>query len=462
MTAPFSVQLAEWALSLTHDEVPADLIQDACHRVLDVIGTVVAGAWEPLGEAMIASAAELGAGDETCLIPTGRPVPASSAVLVHGTLGHAIDFDDTHTATLVHPSVPVVATALAVGHKTGADTREILACVVIGNEVLCRLGMVAPMAFHRSGLHPTSVLAPPGAALLAARLRGLDTAQAVHAIGISGSQASGILESFADGTWVKTMHPGWAAHGGVVAASLAAAGFTGPATMLEGRFGLFKSHVQREDETLDFDAMTRSLGIEWEARRCSLKAYACAHVIHPYIDLAINLARDGIDPASIDRIEAPIQQKYLPVVGEPREAKIAPRTPTHARASLQFCIASALLRGNLDPSAFLQPALSDQTTRDLAARVEATADRHEVSQGQFRGELTVTLKNGRQIHRTQDNVRGSIAHPLSEGEILDKFRANVDGTYTPEQADEVIQACLSMDDGYPVEKLIHTCLARQG
>lgn len=458
--AVYAAHLAEWVLEFGVGDIPDDLRTDARYRVLDVLGNIFAGSREPLGEAITRAAAAFGAGNEARLLPSGARVPATTAALMNGTLGHALDYDDTHNATLVHPSVPVVVTVLALGDGGRLDGDGLLAAVVAGNEAFCRLGMVAPMAFHRSGLHPTAVLGPPATALVAAKVLGLDTATAVNAVGISGSQASGILESFADGTWVKTMHPGWAAHGGIMAARLAEVGFTGPSTVFEGRFGLFHSHIQRAEETLDFDAITRDLGSHWEVRACSLKPYACAHVIHPYIDLALDLHREGLNPEVVTRITAPIQARYIPVVGEPREIKIAPRTPTHARASLPYCIAAGLLRGRLDLVGFSPDAIAEASVRELAAKIVVVEDRTETSTGQFRGELRVDLADGSRLTRTQEYNRGSVANPLSHDEIIGKFLENADGTLDERDAIRVAETCMALGSGASVTDLIDSCLAR--
>ncbi len=454
----FAERLATWVLDFRPGDIPDDLRNDARYRVLDVLGNILAGSREPLGEAMLRAAPAFGAGDEARLLPSGMPVPGATAALVNGTLGHALDYDDTHNATLVHPSVPVVVTALALGPRVGLDGDDLLATVVAGNEVFCRLGMVAPMAFHRSGLHPTSVLGPPVTALVAAKVLGLQASEAVNAVGISGSQASGILESFADGTWIKTMHPGWAAHGGVVAATLAAAGFTGPATVLEGRFGLFRSHVQGVDD-FDLEAMTRDLGRHWEARECSLKPYACAHVIHPYIDLALDLHREGIRAEDIAAISAPIQARYIPVVGAPREIKIAPRTPTHARASLLYCIAAAMHRGHLDLASFSPEAIAEPALLALAAKSFVEEDMTQTTPGQFRGELQIEMADGQIIRRTQEHNRGSVAIPLAHDEIVGKFRENAAGSLNDRDAERVVEACMALGAGASTADLIEACIA---
>lgn len=456
--ATYAEALADWALHLRYEDIPAPLIEDAKSRLLDTIGNMIAGSTEPLALAVQRAAAVFGTGADAKILPSGADLPASTAALVNGTFGHAQDFDDTHNATLVHPSSPVIATALALAKTHSLDSRELLVAVVVGNEVFCRLGMVAPMAFHRSGIHPTAVLGPTATALVAARVMGLDARGAVHAMGISGSQASGILESFADGSWVKTFHAGWAAHSGVIAATLAANEFTGPATVLEGRFGLFKSHVQRDDEDLDFDALTRDLGQHWEIRACSLKPYACAHVIHPYVDLALDLHARGVTNDQIAEITLPVKPGYLPVVCEPRAAKIAPQTPTHARASLPYCVAAAMVRGNLARDAFSPDALRAPDVLSLAARITPERDPTPVLPGQFRGALRVRLRDGTRIELDQHYNRGSAAHPLAQDEIAAKFRDNAEPLLGRARSQRVIDACDCLHMGGAVTDLINLCL----
>lgn len=457
-TPTYAQELADWSLRLRYEDIPAEMIADAKWRVLDTIGNMIAGSAEPLAHAVQRAATAFGAGADAKIIPSGVNVPASTAALVNGTFGHAQDFDDTHTATLVHPSAPVLATAFALAKTHVLDGRDLLVAMVMGNEVFCRLGMVAPMAFHRSGIHPTAVLGPSATALVAARVMGLDAPRAVNAMGISGSQASGILESFADGSWVKTFHAGWAAHSGVMAATLAAHGFTGPTTVLEGRFGLFNSHIQRDDEKLDLGVVTRGLGQDWEIRHLCLKPYACAHVIHPYVDLALNLHARGVNSDQIAEITVPIKPGYMPVVCEPRNAKIAPQTPTHARASLPYCVAAALVRGNLAPDAFAPDALCVPDVLSLAARITAERDMSPDLPGQFRGALQVKLRDGTRIDLDQHHHRGSAAHPLAQVEIAAKFRANVEPHLGHEKIQPIIEACDRLALGGEVTDLINLCL----
>lgn len=392
----------------TLDGLPADIAADGKRRLLDTVGLALAAADAPLGRAVLNGARAMGGGSGARALGSGAVLAPADAALVNGTLAHAMDFDDTHLPSLVHPSAPVIAAALAAGEAADASGADVLAAVIAGNEAACRLGMAAPGAFHKTGLHPTGVLCAPVAALVAARLFGLSADAALHAAGIACSQASGILESYADGTWVKTLHPGWAAHAGIAAARLAGAGFTGPASGLDGRFGLLRSMLDGPDTVLDLDAVAGGLGDRWESRANFYKIHPCAQVILPVADLALAWRAEGLDPASIDAIALAVPARVIPVVCEPRDAKIAPRTGTHARASLAWCTARALLHGDLGIDAFGEAAAADPAVRALAAKATHGPLDPEPDGAGFAGALTLTFTDGRSERRTALSRRG---HP---------------------------------------------------
>src|SRR5262249_39145880 len=155
---------------------------------------------------------------------TKSRVGAASAVLANGTLAHGLDFDDTREDAIVHTGSVAVTTALAVGEAVGASGRAVLEALIAGVEVMCRVGLAVPGRFHARHFHPTSLAGSFAAAAVAGKLRGLTEDRIVHAFGICGSQAGGIIEYLVDGTWTKRLHPGWAAHAGVIAVDLAQSG----------------------------------------------------------------------------------------------------------------------------------------------------------------------------------------------------------------------------------------------
>ena len=457
----YSEQLASWFLDLRLEDLPDDVIEATKLRILDTLGVMLVAVGTPIGNAVRDAVMAMGSGSDSRMIGYGDRTTAMGAALVNGTLAHAMDFDDTHNTTLVHPSAAIVATALAVGEMTAASGDEVLISVAAGNEISCRLGLVAPMAFHRRGFHPTGVLTGLTASMAASRLMGLNAAQLRAAVGINGSQASGLIESFSDGTWVKTLHAGWAASSGITAALLARSGFTGPATVLEGRFGLFNAFVPDASGGLRFEELTKDLGREWEARRCSLKPYPCAHVIHSFVDLALGLHGEGLRGSDVDRIELPISEVYLPVVGEPRDVKLRPKTPTHARASLIYCVAAALHLGHLGIDAFSDERIADPDIIDLAGKMYPVADPHPAPRTQFRGRIVLETTGGRRIERVQEHNKGSLENPMTREEIEAKFNDNAGRLISAEKAAAVHSIVSNLETLKTVSNLVDCCVVQE-
>src|SRR5204863_9374637 len=212
-------RLAAFAASLAFEDVPDDVVASVRLRTLDVLGIALAssrGDWAP---AVIDLAGN--GGRECTVLGTARMAPLPLAILVNGTLAHGLDYDDTHAASITHASAVILPTVLAMAEAHGLDGPSAITAAVAGYEAITRIGMAAPGEFHARGWHATAVCGAFGATLAAGRLEGLDRGRLTAALGIAGSFASGIIEHLEDGPWVKRVHPGWAAHSGVVAAGLA-------------------------------------------------------------------------------------------------------------------------------------------------------------------------------------------------------------------------------------------------
>jgi 2-methylcitrate dehydratase PrpD len=455
----YSRALAEWALGLGRDDLPSDIVETVRLRLLDTIGIMLAATASPIGRAARAGALAMGTGTSSRIVGYGDRCSAMIASLAGGTLAHAMDFDDTHDPSLVHTSASVVPAALAVGEMVEGSGTELLLAVAAGNEINCRLGSVAPMAFHKRGLHPTGLLTGFGAATVAGRMMRLDAPKLQAAMGIHGSQAAGLLESFSDGTWVKTLHPGWAAFGGIAAVHLATHGFTGPAAVLEGRRGLFAALAGELDGGIHYDRLTSELGREWELRRSSVKPYPCAQVIQPFVDLALAAHRQGVRSDDIGAITAPIAEQYLGVVAEPRAAKLRPQTPTHARVSLPYCIAAAIHLGHCNPAAFADDVISDATILNLAERVVCPCDPSPVARGQLRASLVIETRDNRKLESVQDHHRGSPENPIARAEVEAKFEANSERFLPLAQRRTLRNMIDDLPELRSVSRLVDTCIA---
>jgi 2-methylcitrate dehydratase PrpD len=414
MAQALARELAEWSGGVRWTDLAADHQAAVRGWLLDTLGVMLAAVDEPPGRVALDLARRHGGRPESTLVATGERLPAAWAALAHGTLAHTLDFDDTLPGPVVHPGSLVVPAALAAGEAVGADGAAVLGAIAVGYEWAARLGAAAGRGLHARGFHASGVVGPLVAAAVAARLAGLPPARAAEAVGLAGSMAGGLLEFLADGSWSKRLHPGWAAHGGLLAAGLAGAGFPGPPSVLEGRHGLYASFLG--PGAADVSAVARDLGRVWLSREVVTKLYPCAHVIHPFLDGALALrAREGVTAPDVLEVRCQVAPWQVPIVCEPRETKLAPQTEYQARASLPFALAAALTDGRVDLDTFTPAAIARPELRALAARV--THEPTVANDSAFAAALEVETRDGRRL------VAGVTAAPPDPARVRTKFAA---------------------------------------
>lgn len=458
---PGASVVSAWQDRLSFNDIPQAVVADAKLRFLDIIGVSLAASAAPVGEVARRTALRLGAGEEATVFGFGDRVPATSAALANGTMSHALDFDDTHNESVIHVSAPVVTTALAAGELAKASGKAVLTAAIGGAEVTCRIGCVVPGGFHKRGYHPTGVIGTFGAALIAGKLMGLDAAGLRNALGVAGSQASGILEFFSDGSWAKRLHPGWAAHSGMIAAYLAADGFTGPATVFEGRFGLFATHLG--PGSYPMDRVTRGLGEDWTCVRTSFKPYPCGHVVHPFLDAIVSLYReDGLRADDVERITCPTAQWMLPIMCEPREVKLAPESDYHAKFSFQYSVAAALHFGRLGVEAYTDEAIKNPKILTLAAKVFNEIDETAPDSSRFKGWVIVKTKSGQTLERVVEDNWGSERNPLSADDVRHKFRENARLVLSEQRAEQVVEAIDKLETARDINEIMAMCARSAG
>jgi 2-methylcitrate dehydratase PrpD len=301
-----AAQLAAFTTGLSFEALPADVLEAAKCKLLDAYGCGLAAV--ALGEcsAVLRWAARTG-GDGDALV-TGSGLRAAEAALATGTLIHALDFDDTHPESLCHVTAVVGTAAVVAGQAVGATGAQVLVAQVAGSEAVARLGAVASGDWHERGIHPTAACGVFGATLAAGKLMGLDAETLASALGLAGSTSSGLFEYLADGSQTKPFHAGWAAHAGILAAELAAAGLRGPATVVEGRFGLFGA-LLAQDRAADVHAQLADLGERWETTRIAIKPYPTCHFTHAAIEAAAALAAAGVQSADVTAIRSPCRRR---------------------------------------------------------------------------------------------------------------------------------------------------------
>jgi len=458
--APAARRLARFVCGLDAARLPARVVDQASLLALDTLGCGLAAVPLDFGASVLAAARRLGGPPESTLLGGGR-AGAASAVLANATLAHGLDFDDTREDAIVHTGCVAVPVALAVAEATGASGRAALGAIVAAVEVACRVGLAVPGRFHARHFHPTALAGCFGAAAAAGRLYGLDDERLAHAFGVCGSQAAGIIEYLADGSWTKRLHAGWAAHAGVVAALLAREGFTGPRAVLEGDHGLYAAFAGGHDPSR-LEALLGTLGREWEIERLTFKPYPCGSIAQPYMDCAARLRREhGPAPEQIAEVRCRTAAGPVPRLWEPLEAKRRPPNGYAAKFSLPYLVALVLANGHAGLDDFSDAAVADERVLALAARVGYEIDPAIDYPRRFVGHVAVRLRDGRVLEAAQDHPRGGPDSPLTREELEAKFRSNARASLPPDRVEAVVAAVAGLA-GAPGVDALARALQREG
>jgi 2-methylcitrate dehydratase PrpD len=331
MTSP-ARRLARFADSLRLEDIPATVVRAAKLHFLDAIGVGLAASTVPLSAGWADSARKIGGGGgEATVFGHWESLSATMAALVNGTLVHSLEYDDTHIGSVVHGGAVAAPTALAVAQECGADGARLLAGFIAAWECMIRLGLAAPGAYQANGFQISAAGGAIGAAVAAAAIRGVTEDQAVSALGIAGSQASGLLEFLSDGATVKALHPGWAAHTGIAAVALAECGMTGPETILEGRFGFLASFARDPNAAVRLAGHLDTLGQVWHLPDAAFKLYPCCHYIHPFLEAMQALIDGGLSLPKIETITCYVPPPEAPLICEPWQRRQSPASRAAGR-----------------------------------------------------------------------------------------------------------------------------------
>ncbi|QNG36558.1 MmgE/PrpD family protein [Geodermatophilaceae bacterium NBWT11] len=456
-TAALARQVADAVVSIGPDDVPPEVLDRARHLVLDAVGLAYAATAHRFPSVAAEALESLGSGDHPVLGMKTRLSPRDAAVL-NGVLVHGLDFDDTHIGAVTHVSASALPAALSAAVAADATTRDLLLAYVLGVEVAARVGLAGAGAFHDLGFHPTALAGAFGAAVAAGKVAGLDADQLVAAQGVVGSMAAGLLEFLEDGAWTKRLHPGWAAQSGLTAAAFAKAGWTGPAAVYEGRFGLFATHLAGRDTHPELVA--ESLGTRWETAETAVKPYPVCHFAHAFADAALSLREQhGLTAADVAGIRCAIHPVPGKVVCEPAAAKWAPRDEYDAKFSLPYIVATTLARGRFTLAELEESALRDPEVLALTRLVDVVPDPDSAFPTAYSGWVEVTTTDGRVLtHREQVN-RGHADRPLTNADVVLKYRESMAPVADEATTERVLAAVLALGDDTPARTFAEACAA---
>ncbi|MBX6374453.1 MAG: MmgE/PrpD family protein [Acetobacteraceae bacterium] len=443
--APVTRELAAFVAGLQADRLSPELRERTRFLVLDLVGNIVRGRHDAESTAPLLAAARalgFGAGSSAVFGDSARYTPAGAALL-NGALAHSLDFDDTHAAGSLHPGAPVIPAALAAAEMAGADGRTVLAGIVAGYEVTCRLALALPAGDHYDrGYHPTATCGAFGAAAAAARVFGLDAERVEHAFGIALSQAAGSLQFLANGAWTKRFQVGWSATNGLVAATLAREGFRGASEALEGKAGFLRAYAPNPVP----ERALQGLGSEWELMNTAVKPYPSCRYGHASVDAALALrAEHGLKAEEIEAVTVGLPAKGMLLIGAPLDYKRNPQNVVDGQFSGPFVVACALARGHFgwDSYAWLQ----DADIRRLMALTVCEQDPEIEAEfpANMSGKVTLRARGGQEFVRKVVVPKGEPANFLTEAELRAKFHGLCDAVLGKERAAQLADAVLGLE-----------------
>jgi 2-methylcitrate dehydratase PrpD len=404
---------------------PADVVRQGKRCLIDGFGVILAGA-TVRGSSIVRNYVKAigGRPEATVFGPEPLKGPVELAALANGASGHAMDYDDTQLSTtpdrtfglLTHPTVPALASALALSERLGVSGRQFLEAFLVGFEVECKISEAIDPDHYNRGFHSTGTVGTFAGAAAAAKLLKQPAPAIAHAVAIAASLSAGIRVNF--GSMTKPFHAGRAAQNGLVAATLASDGFTGGADGLDGEWGFFQVCGGGADQSRIAGVLGRPFTIV--SPGVSVKPYPCGSLSHPSMDAMLKLVVDhDIRPETVQSIRVRAGSNIL----NPLRYKTA-KTELEAKFCLPFLMTAIVLRRNAGIREFTDEFVSSEPVQRMMAQVETQFDAEIEAKGfdKMRSIVEVRLRDGRSwTQPSDDRYRGGPERPFTQAELHQKF-----------------------------------------
>ncbi|HWP59133.1 MAG TPA: MmgE/PrpD family protein [Candidatus Acidoferrales bacterium] len=400
-----------------------EVVQRAKDLIADAIGVMLAGAREDGSRILRRHAKQSGAKSRATVVAGGFKTSPANAALVNAAAGHALDYDSIQLSSWpgtahgirIHPTVPALAAALAVGEPLAVPGKLVILATVLGIEVACRVTEAIPPDAYPVAYQSTATMGGLGAAAAAGKLLRLKPDALMRAFGLAATMAGGLRENF--GTMTKPFHSGRAAESGVIAAELARAGFTAAPDVLEARRGFFLAMGGKHDEAQILGRLGRPHFLIDPGLH--IKRYPCAILIHPAIKEMIALRSKGdLDSDQIEKITVHVSEIVTSTLNHPR-----PSTGLEAKFSVAFPLALALAEGKVGLRDFTDEKVREPKIKSLMERTEVVADPAIAAAGgnEVSARITVELSGGQRLKRAAGLEKGTAQEWISEAELRAKF-----------------------------------------
>src|SRR5271156_6354040 len=426
-------KIAEFVAGLTYEQIPAEVRERIKLLILDSLGCAIYGANLEWCRILRGTLEALDATRTTSIWGTDRKLSSPHAALLNGTQVQGFELDDVHRKAVLHVGAVTLPALIAVAESHAQlSGRDLLTSAVAGYEIGPRVGLCMGQEHIGQGWHSGATVGIFSAAAGAARGLELDAEKTVHALGIAGTQSSGLMAA-QYGAMVKRMHAGRAAQSGLYGALLARDGFTGIVDVFEAPYGGFCTTFSRSNDRFNLAELSSGLGERFETMRISLKFYSCVGSNHTTLDAIRDIQKRR--PFKLDDIESIVvhgSQVTVDHVGWPYK----PEGLTSAQLNLPFCVATLLIEGDVFVDEFTPDCVTDAARIALSRKVEVRHDpaitalgaahRHQVR-------VEVHFKDGSVEHETCDAQRGSEDRFASSNDIVEKFRKLTRGAMSATQ-----------------------------
>jgi len=434
-----TTNLAKFVTGLTYDDLPASAIDRCKLLILDQLACQIGVSTKPWLQPARQYVEAMGGTQQSTVVGSNIRVSAEGAAFANGTFGHGFEIDDAYPPGLSHPGAVIVPAALAVAERDGLNGRRLLAAVILGYEIVCRIGQaLSPTQLYR-GFHPTSVAGPMGAAAAVGSLIGLDTVQMTNAFAIAASHSSGLTECYKSGGEIKRYHAGIAAAAGVRSAELARFGLTGPHTILEGQLG-----IRAFCDDFDPEPLVSGLRDSYCIQDIWIKRYCCNGMIHASLDAIANIqGRRAFSPESVRRIVVGSNRHALKEVGSIRE----PKDIFGMQFSMSFTIAIQLIHGDVGLGQFVEATLHDENIKRISQLVTVETDPgiDLLFPRKIGACVRVEFVDGSEEVETVEDCRGSVGNPLTPAEAFAKVR-EVAGLEMPQpRVEHLIETVMNLE-----------------
>ena len=445
----FTRRLGMWAASVRFEEIPTPVIEMMKKCLLDTLGCAAAGSERAEIRNLIAGILNPDETGKASVWFQKTTAPVVSALLINGSMNHAVELDDLHKPSKIHAGTVIVPSILTVGPLYRIDGQEFLTAMAVGYEVMLRTAIAIGVDSHRRrGWHGTATCGAFGAAAAIGHIMGLDGLQMANAFGLAGTSTGGLMAYTADGSMSKRYHAGMAALHGYLAATSAKNEFTGPTYVFEAPDGGYAHAVS---DKYDLEELIKDLGVVWHCKDMGHKFYACCGHIHQAIDCAIKIRNENhLRPEQIESVTVTTYD----VAGMSWGFSEPPKNTVEAQFSFPYAVSAALVDGQAFIPQFAPERLNDPVINTLAAKVIVNTDDKFTSLYPRQWASGVEVKaDGRSYYTEVIGAKGDPVNPLNVQEIEDKFRSLSGVRFDPEQQDRMITAVRNIENADSIEAI---------